>query len=104
MGGRMAVDEEARHELYTELRQLLGPQHSRTLMEHLPPTGWADVATRRDLDAAVATLRLDVEATRHEIVATLRGEMTVQTRGLIFSMLAVVFTAVSLAFTAARIG
>ena len=46
----MAISEEARHELYTKLEALLGRAEATTLMEHLPPVGWADVATRRDLD------------------------------------------------------
>jgi len=46
----MALDERARHHLYLRLEEHLGPEAASTLMEHLPPTGWADVATRRDLD------------------------------------------------------
>ena len=88
----MALDEHARHELYNQLTDVLGPGHARTLMEHPPPTGWGDIATTRDL-----------EVIEHRITATLRGEINAQTRLLIFSMLAVLFTAVSLAFTAARL-
>jgi hypothetical protein len=94
----MAVDEQARHELYNRLVETLGPTHTRTLMEHLPPVGWADVATKRDLDA----LRHEMRAVNHETVATLRAEINNQTRLLFFSMLTVMFTAVALAFTAAR--
>ena len=46
----MAVTEESRHRLYQRLEEILGQEQATTLMEHLPPIGWADVATKRDLD------------------------------------------------------
>jgi hypothetical protein len=95
----MAVDEQARHELYNRLVEALGADHARTLMEHLPPVGWADVATKRDLDA----LRHELNALIHEAVGSLRADINAQTRLLFFSMLTVMFTAVALAFTAARL-
>lgn len=45
----MAVDERSRHELYRRLEEVLGSDAATTLIEHLPPVGWADVATRHDL-------------------------------------------------------
>lgn len=45
----MAVDERARHELHRKLEEVLGPNEAATLMSHLPPVGWADVATKHDL-------------------------------------------------------
>jgi hypothetical protein len=98
----MAVDEQARHELYNRLVETLGPTHTRTLMEHLPPVGWADVATKHDLDRGLDALRHEMAASLHEAVATLRAEINAQTRLLFFSMLTVMLTAVALAFTAAR--
>ena len=47
----MVLDERSRHQLYLRLEEALGPDAATTLMEHLPPVGWADVATKRDLDA-----------------------------------------------------
>jgi hypothetical protein len=55
----VAITEESRHRMYQRLEAVLGPDEAATLMEHLPPVGWADVATKRDLDA----LRLDLEHT-----------------------------------------
>jgi hypothetical protein len=46
----MAITEETRHHLYQRLEQVLGPEEATTLMAHLPPVGWADVATSHDLD------------------------------------------------------
>ena len=36
--------------MYLEFRKLLGDGVTNTLMEHLPPEGWGDVARSRDLD------------------------------------------------------
>ena len=46
----MAIDERTRHQLFLRLEEVLGDEEANTLMEHLPPVGWADVATKRDLD------------------------------------------------------
>ncbi len=46
----MVVDERTRHSMYSKLKELMGDEDAAALMEHLPPVGWADVATKRDLD------------------------------------------------------
>jgi hypothetical protein len=49
-GGRiMAVDERNRLQLAEALKRALGDEEGVTLMELLPPVGWADVATKHDL-------------------------------------------------------
>ena len=67
----MALDERARHELFLRLEQALGPESAGTLMELLPPVGWADVATKRDLDAL-----------RHQLLADFRGELLAQSNAI----------------------
>ena len=57
----MALDERARHELFLRLEQVLGADEADTLMELLPPVGWADVATKRDLDALEERMNLRFE-------------------------------------------
>ena len=46
----MSVTEESRHRLHQALDRTIGQEEATTLMEHLPPVGWADVATKVDLD------------------------------------------------------
>ena len=58
----MAIDEQARHRLYDRLEQVLGPEEATILMEHLPPVGWANVATKRDLDALAVATKRDLDA------------------------------------------
>ena len=85
----MAVDERARHQLYLELEEVLGPERAATLMELLPPVGWADVATKHDLDLGIGQLEqrilLKIEATSQEVMATFRSEFARQTRTMVFS-------------------
>ncbi len=45
----MAIDERTRHEMYSGLEEKLGASVADALMAHLPPVGWADVATKQDL-------------------------------------------------------
>lgn len=46
----MAITEKQRHDLFKKLEETLGPD-AATLMDMLPPLGWADVATKHDLAA-----------------------------------------------------
>lgn len=59
----MAISEESRHRLYQRLDEVLGSEEAATLMSHLPPVGWGDVATRHDIEA----IRREIEATRSDI-------------------------------------
>lgn len=58
----MAIDEETRHRMYQRLEEVLGMETATALMDHLPPVGWADVATKRDLDVLRRELALKFEA------------------------------------------
>ena len=66
----MVLDERARHELFLRLEAVLGPESAETLMEMMPPVGWADVATKRDLDALEErmNLRFDLVEQRFDLV------------------------------------
>ena len=46
----MASNEDDRHRLHQHLDEVLGRDDANTLMEHLPPTGWANVATKDDVE------------------------------------------------------
>jgi hypothetical protein len=46
----MAITDEARNHLFNTLREKLGSEDAATMMDMLPPVGWADVARRDDVD------------------------------------------------------
>jgi hypothetical protein len=54
----MAITEKQRHQLFTKAEEVLGEANAETLMSHLPPVGWADVATKHDLTALGDRLEL----------------------------------------------
>jgi hypothetical protein len=78
------TDDDRRY-LYELLERSLDARGAAILMAHLPPVGWADLATRQDLSATraelmgeVGALRADLVATRAELkgeIAELRGEV-----------------------------
>jgi hypothetical protein len=63
----MAITEATRHHLYQRLEEVLGHEEATTLMEHLPPVGWSDVATKRDFEPLNA--RMDTLATKADLQA-----------------------------------
>ena len=52
----MTVSERDRRELQEALVGTIGPDPTDTLLGYLPPVGWADVATKRDLAALESRL------------------------------------------------
>lgn len=58
----MAVSERDRHRFYATARAKLGEAEADYLMEMLPPVGWADLATKHDLDVLGKELRAEMRA------------------------------------------
>jgi hypothetical protein len=46
----MSMTEARRTEMHIGLRESLGPRVADSLMEHLPPSGWADVARQSEVN------------------------------------------------------
>ncbi len=70
----MSITESDRHRLYQRLETILGPDEATTLMEHLPPVGWADVATKRDLEHLASEMDSRFVASKKDI-DLLRNDM-----------------------------
>jgi hypothetical protein len=107
----MAIDERARHELHRKLEEVLGPNEAATLMSHLPPVGWADVATKHDLALLEERMNLRFQSMEDRIggkLDRLRGDifdrMAQQSvtflRATVLSIVGSVLTVASLVFAA----
>lgn len=59
-GGNMTVDDRTRLNLHRKLDAVLGSDDADTLMAHLPPVTWQDVATKSDLHALESNLRAEL--------------------------------------------
>ncbi len=92
----MSMTNAERHDLHKGLEEFLGEKRANILMEHIPPVGWADLATKRDLDNLEERLRgefrHEIGELRHEVgtlltdqrydMRQLRSELQLQIAGL----------------------
>jgi hypothetical protein len=92
----MAVDERGRLQLAEAAKRAFGDDAGITLMELLPPVGWADVATKQDVAhlEAVMSVRFETVEGRLGIldskVDDLSREIRAQTWKFVTVMIAVV--------------
>ena len=95
----MSITEASRFQLRTAIGQILDEEAADTLMELLPPVGWADVATKTDLQHVRDELKGDIQNLRDEMKAEMRAlQLTIeiaiekriheQTKWLITTMMA----------------
>ena len=68
------INDADRRKLFEALREAIGSEPSELLMELLPPTGWAHLATsadvamvRTDIDIAKTELRIEIQDVRTEL-------------------------------------
>jgi hypothetical protein len=60
----MSITEASRFQLRTAIGQILSEEAADTLMELLPPVGWADVATKTDLQHLRDELKAEIQSLR----------------------------------------
>lgn len=113
----MAITEKQRHQLFTKVEEVFGPDEAATMMELMAPMAWREIAKAADLAlvkgdvdvlrADVAELKVDVAGIRVEM-ATFRVEMERQssrtTRSFVTWLLASQSTVVLLMVFIATIG
>jgi hypothetical protein len=103
----MARDESSTEELARGLESKLGPRTAELLMDRLPPVGWPDLATKKDLEAYQQATKQDFEAFQlankkdHEILEhKLRAEIHRATRQLALTLTTVFAVLNGVVFTA----
>jgi hypothetical protein len=99
----MAVDERARHDLFLRVEEELGPEAAETLMEPLPPVGWADVATKEDLRQLEERMSLRLDLGVSELGASFEAKLHAQFRSLVVLNTSLVFAVAGIAFAAAKL-
>ena len=92
------VSDQERRDLYEALERRLGESAAGTLMELLPPVGWADAARQSDLTA----LRGETAQIRGEI-SQLRAEIRSQVPRLYVANIGMAFATAGLVLAAAKL-
>ena len=69
----MSITEASRFQLRTAIGQILDEEAADTLMELLPPVGWADVATKNDLQHLRDEMQADIKNLRDELKGDIRN-------------------------------
>lgn len=69
----MSISETQRLEMYLELRKVLGDDVAHTLMEHLPPEGWGDLARTKDLNQVEQRLFDHISHVERELSSRITG-------------------------------
>ena len=93
----MSVTEPTRHELHERPVELMGPSRAEPLMEHLPPTGWGDVATKADLDHLEERMQLRMDALEHRVTSVVESrarQTNVALLGTVLTLMTVLITVI----------
>lgn len=110
----MSITEASRFQLRTAIGQILSEEAADTLMELLPPVGWADVATKTDLQhlrhelkADMLNLRnefkSDIQALQLSFETTLEKRLHEQTKWFITTMIAMNAVTVAVAVALSKL-
>lgn len=98
----MTISEAQRFEMHLGLRNLLGDEVANSLMEHLPPSGWSDVARTGDIDRIDARIdRLETEM--KEGFQSVRSSMRVMVGSFVAVSIGIIVMLVQLNQTISRL-
>ena len=65
----MSVTESERHQLFTWFEEHMGQERAATMMNLVPPVGWAEIATRHDLAELDSRLTTRIDALESKLDA-----------------------------------
>lgn len=91
----MAVTEQGRIVLYRHFEEEMGEEKAKTLMDHLLPVGWTDLATTAELEAMGQTLRLEIAELRIEMHKSFKSH-TLALMGLMVTLQGITIATVRL--------
>lgn len=92
----MATEENDLNELQTKMEGVVGPGPAATLMRHLSPSPWPDVATKADLRESIREAIVDIPTKADMQVGLLKLENTLvqrlnqQTLTMMFTLIGIV--------------
>ena len=97
----MVVSEQEYSRMRARLVETLGAEEAGTLMAHLPPSGWSELATRQvvqgvaaDLERLAAATRSDLEVLEARLRADMADRFSVMTRTIMTGMVALVIAVI----------
>ena len=93
----MSITDKQRNDLYRACEETMGEGPAETLLSLLPPVGWADVATKHDLEH-LAT-KADLQSVRADVERSIRE----QTRTMLFGLASINLTFLGAVLVGARL-
>ena len=84
----MTSTDNDRRILHSAIESACGPRPAEILMEHLPPAGWRDMATKEDLALARSDIQVEMEKLRTELIERIEQGFRSQTWKLIGALIA----------------
>ena len=84
----MTSTDNDRRILHSAIESACGPRPAEILMEHLPPAGWRDLATKEDLALARSDIQVEMVKLRTELIERIEQGFRSQTWKLIGALIA----------------
>ena len=94
----MSVSEAQRFDMQVGLRSHLGDDVANTLMEHLPPSGWSDVARKHDID----TIHIELSNIKRDL-SRINGTLKIIIGSMITVSAAIIVLLIQLTITVSQL-